>query len=280
MNIVFYYITVLFYALGTFCQMVHVVTLKNRFSKLGVGFLSVGFVSHTIALIFRYYEAGYLPITTLYESLSFFAWAILLIYIILYYKYRINVFGAFVAPIILILVVLTIGLSKGISPLHPILRSFWFPLHVITAFLGDAAFALIFCAGIMYLLQEFQIKSKRAGFFFRRLPSLETLDKLNYRLLTIGFPFLTIGIITGSVWASYAWGSYWSWDPKEIWSLITWLLYSTLLHQRLVFGWRGKKAAIMAIICFLVVLFTFLGVNLLLGGFHSYDKWSDSPKPF
>lgn len=273
MNLIFYYMTVVFYAFGTISHLTYIISLRDLFSKIGAGLLSVGFVLHTTALVFRYYEAGYLPITNLYESFSFFAWAILLVYIVVHYKYQIRVLGAFVAPIALILVVIGLALPKDIFPLHPALRSYWLPFHVIFAFLGDAVFALAFCAGIMYLIQEHQIKSKKTSVFLRRLPSLEILDELNHRSLTFGFPLLTVGIVTGSVWASYAWGSYWSWDPKETWSLITWFLYAALLHQRLAIGWRGKKAALMAIIGFLAVLFTFLGVNLVLSGLHSYSEW-------
>ena len=125
----------------------------------------------------------------------------------------------------------------------------------------------------MYLVQEHQLKSKRIGAITQRLPSLKVLDDLNYQSLTYGFPLLTLGIITGAIWAEYAWGRYWNWDPKETWSLITWLFYAALLHQRLTVGWRGRKAAIMAIIGFLAVLFTFLGVNLLLSGLHTYINW-------
>ncbi len=125
----------------------------------------------------------------------------------------------------------------------------------------------------MYLVQEHQLKSKRIGAITQRLPSLQVLDDLNYQSLTYGFPLLTLGIITGAIWAEYAWGRYWNWDPKETWSLITWLLYAALLHQRLTVGWRGRKAAIMAIAGFFAVLFTFLGVNLLLPGLHTYANW-------
>ena len=110
------------------------------------------------------------------------------------------------------------------------------------------------------------------GFLFKRLPPLNKLDEMNYRILTIGFPFLTLGIITGAVWANYAWGSYWSWDPKETWSLITWLVYAGILHGRLTVGWRGRRAAVFCIIGFGCVLFTFLGVNLLLPGLHTYSR--------
>ena len=131
-------------------------------------------------------------------------------------------------------------------------------------------FALAFAAGIMYLIQERQIKAKKIGAFYHRLPALKVLDDLGYRCLTFGFPLLTLGIITGSVWAESAWGSYWSWDPKETWSLITWFLYAALLHGRLTVGWRGRRAAIFAIVGFAALVFTFLGVNLLLSGLHSY----------
>ena len=122
----------------------------------------------------------------------------------------------------------------------------------------------------MYLLQERELKKKRFGLFYTRLPSLEALDALNQHCLAIGFPLMTLGIITGSIWAKQAWGSYWQWDPKETWSLITWFLYAALLHQRFTVGWRGRRAAIMAIIGFAAVLFTFWGVNFLLTGVHSY----------
>jgi cytochrome c-type biogenesis protein CcsB len=273
MNLTFYYLATISYSLGTISYLLYIISLRDLFSRIGGGLLSVGFGLHTIALIFRYYAAGYPPITNLYESFSFFAWAILLVYIVVNYRYRIKVLGAFVAPVALILVVVSLALPKEIFPLHPALKSFWLPFHAIFAFLGDAVFALAFCAGIMYLIQERQIKSKKRGGVLARLPSLDILDELNYRSLTFGFPLLTVGIVTGSVWASYAWGSYWSWDPKETWSLITWFLYAALLHQRLAVGWRGRKAAIMAVIGFLAVLFTFLGVNLVLSGLHSYSTW-------
>lgn len=273
MDVFFYYLAVTLYGVGTISHLAYVISLRDLFSRIGAVLLSVGFVLHSTALIFRYYAAGYFPITNLYESFSFFAWAIVLVYIVVNHRYRIRVLGAFVAPVVLILVVVSLALPKEIFPLHPTLRSYWLPFHGIFAFLGNAVFALAFCVGIMYLIQERQIKSKKTVGLLMRLPSLEILDEINYRALTFGFPLLTVGMITGSVWASYAWGSYWSWDPKETWSLITWFLYAALLHQRLAIGWRGRKAAMMAVIGFLVVLFSFLGVNLVISGLHAYSTW-------
>jgi cytochrome c-type biogenesis protein CcsB len=140
----------------------------------------------------------------------------------------------------------------------------WLPVHVILLFIGDAAFALAAAVGIMYLIQERQLKQKKLGALFHRLPNIDVLDEINYRCLTIGFPLLTLGIITGAAWAQEAWGSYWSWDPKETWSLINWFFYAALLHGRLTVGWRGRRAAIWSIIGFASVLFTFLGVNYVL----------------
>jgi cytochrome c-type biogenesis protein CcsB len=129
---------------------------------------------------------------------------------------------------------------------------------------------MAFGIGIMYLLQEHYVKSKHLGGLFQRLPSLQILDEINYRLITIGFPLLTLAIISGALWAESAWGSYWRWDPKEVWSLITWFIYALVLHVRLIRGWRGKRAAILAILGFLVVLFTFFGVNFILKSKHVF----------
>ncbi|MBU4504016.1 MAG: cytochrome c biogenesis protein CcsA, partial [Proteobacteria bacterium] len=131
-----------------------------------------------------------------------------------------------------------------------------------------ASFVLAGGLGFMYLAQEHAIKTKKHGFFFRRLPSLELLDTAGYTCIVVGFTMLTIGLATGLVYAKMVWGKFWSWDPKEVWSGITWLLYAALLHERLTVGWRGRKAAIMAIVGLAVLLFTFFGVNFLLKGHH------------
>ncbi len=158
--------------------------------------------------------------------------------------------------------------------LNPVLKSWLFPVHISFAFLGNAAFALSFGAGLMYLVQNRMLKSKRFTGLYQRLPSLDTLDKVNYTCLSIGFPMMTLGIISGAFWANIAWGTYWSWDPKETWALITWFLYAALLHGRLSVGWRGRRAALFSIIAFLFLLFTFLGVNLLLGGYHTFESFA------
>ncbi len=273
MNVLFFQITLVLYLGGTIAYLTYLLSSHERAALAGRLLLGAGFCSHTLTLVLRYIESGHTPVVNLHESLSFFAWLIVGFFLLLRYRYKVEVVGAFVSPLTLLLVIGASALPKEILPLPPALRSWWLPIHVTFAFLGDAIFALAFCAGVVYLIQERLVKSKRVGALSNRLPSLEVLDEVNYRALTIGFPLLTIGIVTGAVWAEYAWGSYWSWDPKETWSLITWLLYAALLHQRLMIGWRGKKAAIMAMVGFGAVLFTFLGVNLLMKGLHTYAEW-------
>ena len=273
MDVFFFKSSTLLYLLAALLYSAYIIFLREYLSRTAQTAVLIGFISHTLALITRYAEAGHTPVTNLYESLSFFAWMVIGVLLVANLKFKIKVLGALLTPIALILMLFAYALPKEIVPLAPVLKSFWHPFHVLFAFMGNAIFALAFCCGIMYLVQEHQLKSKRIGAITQRLPSLKVLDDLNYQALTYGFPLLTLGIITGAIWAEYAWGRYWNWDPKETWSLITWLFYAALLHQRLTVGWRGRKAAIMAIIGFLAVLFTFLGVNLLLSGLHTYINW-------
>lgn len=270
MNIVFFKLGALFYFLGAIAYLSYMVSLKEALSKLAAATVILGFAFHSLAIITRYIEAGHTPVANLYESFSFFAWMIMAVFLIINRRYKVKVLGAFIAPLALVFMVSGLALPQEIVPLPPVLRSFWHPLHVFSAFLGNAIFAVAFCCGIMYLVQESLLKSQSAWAVTKRLPSLKILDDLNYQFILFGFPLLTLGIITGAVWAEYAWGRYWDWDPKETWSLISWLFYAALVHQRLAIGWRGRKAAIMAIVGFLAVLFTFLGVSYLLPGLHSY----------
>ncbi|MFZ2197133.1 MAG: c-type cytochrome biogenesis protein CcsB [Thermodesulfovibrionales bacterium] len=239
-------------------------------SRIMVSLVVAGFALHTANIIARYVLSGHIPTASLHEASSFFSWCIVLLFFYLEYRYKLGLLGAFIMPVVFILMLSSSMLPRKIEPLSPVLQSYWLGIHTVLAFIGDAAFAMAFGIGLMYLIQEHYVKSKHIGGLFRRLPSLQILDEINYRLITIGFPFLTLAIITGALWAESAWGSYWRWDPKEVWSLITWFIYALVLHVRLTVGWRGKRAAILSIIGFCVVLFTFFGVNLLLKGLHSF----------
>lgn len=238
-----------------------------------------GLAIQTVAIGLRWKESydlgvGHAPMSNLYESIVFFAWTIVLLfaYIDLRYKYRI--IGAFVMPFALLgMAWAQLGMNTGIEPLVPALQSNWLLYHVITCFLGYAAFAVACGISIMYLIKtsaEGGDKTTQAGGLMSMFPPLKVLDDLNYRAIMIGFPLLTLGIITGAAWANYAWGTYWSWDPKETWSLIVWFVYAAFLHARITKGWVGKRAAWLSIIGFAATIFCYLGVNLLLSGLHSY----------
>ncbi len=213
---------------------------------------------------------GHVPMTDIRESLIFFSWAIVLIYLVLEYRWKIRVLGAFIITIAFLLILASTLFAPSAAPLPQYFSSGWLGVHTTLAFLADAAFAIAFCIAMMYIIQERQLKHKSPGGFYRRLPPLDVLDELSYRAIVMGFPLLTLAMVTGAIWADSAWGSYWGWEPKEIWSLITWLIYASYLHARLVTGWRGRKAAYLAVFGFLIVLFTFLGVNLLLPGRHAF----------
>ena len=237
----------------------------------------IALLIHTTGLGLRWYESyqlgyGHIPLSNMYEALVSMSWCIVLVLILMEQKFKTETMGAFVLPIASLAMAyasLAPNVRDEIEPLIPALQSNWLTYHVMTCFLGYAAFAVSFGASVAYL-----IKNKEAPPTTEEdsgsLPALETLDELIYKANAVGFLLLGIGIITGAVWANYAWGSYWSWDPKETWSHITWLIYAAFLHARLTRGWRGRKTAILSIIGFCGVLFTFFGVNYVLSGLHSY----------
>ncbi|HUN54652.1 MAG TPA: c-type cytochrome biogenesis protein CcsB [Smithella sp.] len=239
-----------------------------------------GLAAQTFALLLRWKASydlgiGHVPLSNLFESMIFFAWAITLIYLIIEWRTKnktVGVIAVLMAFLAMAYASLSPDVDNRIEPLIPALQSNWLTTHVVTCFMGYAAFTIAFSCGLLYLLKSMKESgTKRLSGFPERLPSLATLEALIYQNTALGFVFLTMGIITGSIWAHYAWGSYWSWDPKETWSLITWLIYAIMLHSRYVRGWRGRRLAVMAIIGFVSVLFTYLGVNYL-PGLHSYLK--------
>ena len=386
------------------------------FRKNGVGMTATivtvfGFALQTVALVLRWRESyqmdiGRIPLTNLYESLVFFTWSTVLIYLIVEFKYKTRAFGAFVMPVaFLALAFINVaGISSDITPLVPALKSNWLFYHVLISFLGYAAFGVAFGLSMVYLLVDMEERGAMsnliyglaaivvlasigyyltslgdrmktaywlglgvlvlvwfiylivagarnkpqvflfwsfcvtlavtllvamgidfvylvsfqhlaAGESFKQhifestflnpspamalfswlvvlaffsfvwskglalkkllqpyIPAQGLLDDLTYRMIAIGWPLLTGGIITGAVWANSAWGTYWSWDPKETWSLITWFVYAIYLHSRYVRGWKGTQMAVISSVGFLAVIFTYLGVNLVLSGLHSYGS--------
>ena len=323
------------YGLAGFLYISAWIFRKPFLGKVATWIALIGLVGNTAGILVRWIGSyqlgiGHAPFSNLYESLVFFAWVIVLIYLIIERKIENRIIGAFTTPIACLVMAyasLKPGISSAIQPLIPALKSNWLIAHVITCFIGYAAFALAFGISAMYLMKKgrddeqilwlkvakFLILFVFAALFSRvlfvnnwglallvaipicltfllsvflvqnmpaetktklldRFPEAGVLDELGYQLILLGFLFLSIGIITGAVWANSAWGRYWGWDPKETWSLITWFVYATLLHARLTRGWHGKRIAYLSMVGFAAVIFTYFGVNLL-PGLHSYGAF-------
>jgi len=295
-----------------------------------------GAITNAAGIGIRWHESykmgmGHAPLSNMYESLVFFSFALAVVYLIYENRMKIRTFGAIALPMCFFIIMyaeLSPNVSGEIKPLLPALKSDWLIAHVISCFIGYAAFAIAFGLSTIYLMKTYiktvesintdaimkmflflclplssglflafvgsslktgllaawaglgtgiiiifiiKISGSKITDMLSSLPDLKNLDVLTYRVIAFGFLFLTAGIITGSVWANSAWGSYWSWDPKETWSLITWFVYAGLIHTRLMAGWTGEKIAWLSILGFMAVIFTYFGVNLL-PGLHSYSQ--------
>ncbi len=228
-----------------------------------------GFLCHIAYFAFRWTESGRIPITSFFEAVNFLGMGVVLVFLIMELRFKIAALGSFMLPLVVLLMVPIFLVSGDIKELNPVLKSGWLGVHTSLAVLGDAAFAFACIVSIMYLIQERQLKSKHLGAIFHRLPSLDIMDTLSYKALTLGWPLFTLGMLTGSIWANSAWGTYWSWDPKETWSLITWVIYLALLHLRTI-GWRGRKMAILSIVGFVFVLVSFFVVSRVNIGKHLF----------
>ncbi len=247
---------------------------KNALQRISGVILVAAFLGHTAALGYNFFLSGLIPVRDLHEALSMAAWTLSGVYILSLHRFKLKILGAFAVPLTSLVMVASAILPHASAQAQTGFHSFWLVFHILAVFVGEAAFALACGIGILYLFQENAIKTKKRSFFYRRLPSLDLLDATGYACIVAGFTLLTIGLATGFIYAKLIWGRFLSWDPKEIWSAITWLIYAALIHERLTVGWRGRKAAILAIIGFCVVIFTFLGVNLFLKGHHGvFTRW-------
>lgn len=258
------------YLLGFILSIVNLIGDNQKTRPFSEGLILAGFIVHSFSIIYRFVIIGSIPTTSMHDSSSFFAWSVMVIYLYLLYRYKVSFLSAFILPVVLLLMLYCLTLPSEVKPLSPILQSYWLTIHTLFAFVGNAAFAVAGGIGVMYLIQEKNLKRKRPTALFLKLPSVQILDEINYKLITIGFPLFTLAIITGALWAEGAMGSFWRWDPKEVWSFITWLIYASILHLRIVKGYKGKKASILAIVGFLAVLFTYIGVNLFMESYHSF----------
>jgi cytochrome c-type biogenesis protein CcsB len=272
-------ITTFTYLFSTLLYVAIFVFKAPRLGTPATVFTLIAWLIQTAGLILRWTESykmgfGHAPLTNMYESVVFFAWVIIILYLAIEWKFKTKIIGAFAVPFAFLAMAyasFSTDISKTISPLVPALQSNWLIAHVVTCFVGYAAFAVAAALGIMYLLKNRDTQSGETS-LLGSLPPLKTIDDITHKTMVFGFIWLSAGIITGAVWANSAWGTYWSWDPKETWSLITWFLYAITLHSKYTRGWSGTKIAFLSIFGFAAVLFTYYGVNFLLAGLHSYGS--------
>lgn len=257
----------------------------NILSKIGTLLTLITNICLGIILLSRWLDNGYFPLSNLYESLIFLTWGLTFIHLILEKQNKSRLIGAINIPISLFIIAFTSFAlpqeMKLAAPLVPALRSNWLMMHVSIMMISYATLILGSLLSILFLIisksnfsknnrQTKTITNITPILLLNRMSILENIDNLSYRIIGLGFPLLTIGIIAGAVWANEAWGSYWSWDPKETWALITWLVFAAYLHSRFSKSWEGEKPAILASIGFIVVWICYLGVNFLGKGLHSY----------
>nr|YP_010152814.1 heme attachment to plastid cytochrome c [Olisthodiscus luteus]QQW50475.1 heme attachment to plastid cytochrome c [Olisthodiscus luteus] len=275
LNVIFISLIILMFAY--WFQLIFIKKTKNVWTFPMVGTLLVN-GSLFVVLLVRWIKAKYFPLSNLYESLLFLSWILLFLQTLLEYKTKSKILGAIIIPIVLLIngfanLTLPIEMQKA-SSLVPALQSNWLIMHVSMMMLSYGTLIVGSLLSILFLFlaqkKKLPVPTSNISTPNGKLEFLNQLDIWSYRIIGLGFPFLTIGIISGAVWANEAWGSYWSWDPKETWALITWLTFAIYLHGRLTKSWKGEKTAIIGSVGFIVVWICYLGVNFLGQGLHSY----------
>lgn len=258
-------VAVIGYIGATGLALAYLVQRQDLVHRLSVLCALAGWAAHTVALIVRSLELGAPPLGSLTDAISVAVWVIVLLEVLIEQRTGVRVLGAFVLPIAVVLSLKATTSRPG--ALVPVLASAWIWIHIALAMVGIAAFVFNFAGAIMYLLQERQLKTKRPGAFYYRLPSLQTLDRLTFRTLALGFPFLTTGLVLGALWARAAWGSTFTFDPVAVLSFVAWLIYAGTLAGRAAAGWHGRRAAYFSIVGFAALVLT-LGAGLFLPGRH------------
>lgn len=255
------------YVCATGFALAYLIQRDELTHRLAVGAALFGWVFQGLGLAARGAELRHPPLETLPDAMSVAGWVTLGVALWVERRAGLKVLGAFVLPVVLVLSASAVARPLGLDPVGRALSGAWVWVHIALALVGIAAFALNFAGAVMYLLQERQLKGKRPGAFYYRLPSLETLDRLTYRTLALGFPFLTTALVLGALWAGTAWGTLWAPDPLAMFSLLAWAVYAATLAGRAAGGWHGRRAAYLAVVGFAALVVT-LGAGLFLPGRH------------
>ncbi|MFZ1802844.1 MAG: c-type cytochrome biogenesis protein CcsB [Nitrospira sp. CG24B] len=260
MAAVCFMVTMVLYFVATMSFLAYLLRRSEALSNVSLAITAVGFISHTVALVIRMVEVSSTAPPSFSDALSFFSWMIILVFVLVEFRHRIHVLGSFMVPLALVSLVSSAALPETVPTLQPVFKTLWF--HVTLSMLGTVGFTVAFVAGVMYLIQDRLLKSKQFNVLYSKLPALDFLDHLNQQSIVLGFPLLTLGIVTGAISAEFARGSYVSWNPEQIWALVTWVFYFVVLLGRLTVGWRAKRAAYLTVIGFACVILTLVGVVL------------------
>lgn len=254
-------VTVALYFLGLCLYVFSLLFKKEIWLRWGTVFAGCGLIFHTIALGFRWYASGHFPGNNLYELNSMGSWFAIFLFLILQYEFReARILGVVILPISLLVMSYGVMSAPEMGPLLAEYQNPWFIVHILFAWFAYACYVVACGCAVFYLLKEKYFVGDSPESFYGRLPSLLTLDELSFRSIAFGFVTHSAMIVSGSIWANTAWGSYWNWDPVETWSLVSWLIYGVYIHLRLTFRWKEKKAAWLAILALIAVVFSYWGV--------------------
>lgn len=258
------------YAAGTVAIVVGILARNEQMKRVSGWFTIAGFIVHTIALVIGLQGHTWETISKGY-FLQMLSWSMLLIYLVIWWKFRLAFLSALASPFALLIYLSSFKVASVQSKLPESLSGLFFGLHIGTLFLSFGIMAMAFGAGILFLHMERKIKTKEPLTGFRKdLPALATFDRINKLSVMWGFPLFTLGMVSGFVWAHPAWGKVLSWDPKEIVSIAVWIMYAMLFHQRVALGWQGRKPALMAIWIFAISVFSLIVVNVFMPTHHSF----------
>ena len=248
------------YFLATLFFLSFLVSRRHALSLVSVWVTAFGCAGQTAVLIGEVAASGALPVGTIDQALAFVSWTLVLVFLVAELRFRLHVLGSFILPLAFLLALPAGMRQTGASEGAPVLlSSAWLGVHIVFSLLGFVAFAVAFIIGLMYLIQHRLLKAKRFNMLYEQLPSLDLLDEMNQGTILLGFPLLTIGMLAGAIWgAGQGHGGFWSWTPKQVLTVVTWLFYLVILHGRMNFSWRAKRTAWLAIVGFVVVGVTFL----------------------
>lgn len=258
------------YFISTIGYLSSLIVKRVAVARVSTGVFAIAFAVHAFLILTRYVETGHSPVLEVYDTLSFFAWVMTGTYLALQLSTKTRVLGAFVSPVVFIIMVVASTGPVGHVPISPVLQGGLVAVHVVLSVAGEALFVVASVAGAMYLLQDGFLKRRKTRGYSTLLPSLRDMDRINHVCLLWGVPLLTLGILAGSMWARTVWGSHWQWDPKQVWTLLAWISYAVLLHQRLAIGWKGRKAALYSVTAFVILLFSLFVCKGFFPSAHSF----------